>query len=192
MKTIAIFGGAFDPVHRGHVELGHIVSDFYDEIWFMPCYKHKFDKNMTPPDIRLEILHLIEKENKKFKIFDYEIKNKLMLGSKKIIDKIKNEFKDINFYFVIGSDNALSIDKWEDGEILKKEVNFLIIPRINYMPNGDEWFTKSPHRYINVFPSDISSTTIRNQIKNKQYEQVKKLLPNKETFDYIISKQLYS
>ncbi|MCA9369074.1 nicotinate (nicotinamide) nucleotide adenylyltransferase, partial [Candidatus Woesebacteria bacterium] len=36
-KRVALFGGAFDPVHNGHVQVASVVAtDFIDEVWFVP------------------------------------------------------------------------------------------------------------------------------------------------------------
>src|SRR5512146_179286 len=45
----AILGGAFDPVHNGHIELAQFVLDAgqFDELWLMPCWKHLFGKKMA-------------------------------------------------------------------------------------------------------------------------------------------------
>src|SRR4051812_6096446 len=39
---VALLGGAFDPVHRGHLEVAAEVLRLgeVDEVWLMPCYEH--------------------------------------------------------------------------------------------------------------------------------------------------------
>ena len=39
MRNIALYGGAFDPPHIGHIRLIHSLVDVkgVDEVWLMPC-----------------------------------------------------------------------------------------------------------------------------------------------------------
>ena len=39
MKTVGLFGGTFDPVHHGHLDVARVVRQalFLDEIWFIPA-----------------------------------------------------------------------------------------------------------------------------------------------------------
>src|SRR5262249_49056384 len=41
-QKVALLGGAFDPIHRGHIEVAAEVLrlDGVDEVWLMPCYEH--------------------------------------------------------------------------------------------------------------------------------------------------------
>ena len=35
---IALLGGSFDPIHKGHLELAKaILKDGCQEVWFLPC-----------------------------------------------------------------------------------------------------------------------------------------------------------
>ncbi len=39
VKTIALYGGAFDPPHKGHLAIIKNLNslDFINEIWLLPC-----------------------------------------------------------------------------------------------------------------------------------------------------------
>jgi cytidyltransferase-like protein len=53
---IGIIGGAFDPVHYGHLEMGKeaLKKLELEEVWFMPCYNHVFDKKIESFSYDLE------------------------------------------------------------------------------------------------------------------------------------------
>src|SRR5262245_40484670 len=54
---VGILGGAFDPVHRGHIEVAREVVRLggLDEVWLMPCYEHLSGKRLAPAEDRVEM-----------------------------------------------------------------------------------------------------------------------------------------
>ena len=55
MKKIALFGGAFDPITRGHIEVIDAVSPYVDQVWLMPAYTHIYGKKMTSFNHRFQM-----------------------------------------------------------------------------------------------------------------------------------------
>ena len=62
MQKIGLLGGTFDPVHNGHLIICEYLRDelVLDEVWFIPTKKHplKDNKDISPPDVRLQMLNL--------------------------------------------------------------------------------------------------------------------------------------
>jgi len=77
---VAILGGAFNPIHKGHIQLAQFVlntSCQFDEVWLMPNYNHMYNKEMASAEHRLAMCEIASKDDGRIKVFDYEIKNKL-------------------------------------------------------------------------------------------------------------------
>ena len=60
MKTVAIFGGSFNPPHLAHVLAVTAVrsTEDVDEILVVPTYQHPFAKPLAPFDDRVELCRL--------------------------------------------------------------------------------------------------------------------------------------
>lgn len=172
--NVAILGGAFDPIHDGHLAVAKFILDFsamFDQVWLMPCYAHLYGKKMALSKHRLNMCKLASQGDRRIITSDYEIAHKLGGETYQLIKTIMNEDfakHKFDFSFVIGMDNALSFDKWQHFEDLERMVRFVVVPRSGY---GKEikknWFLKPPHMLLCPEKSlpKISSTEIRRMVK---------------------------
>lgn len=171
MKKVAILGGAFNCVGKHHIDIANHVLNYVDEIWLTPCFLSMTGKILEDAQHRLNMCEIAIKNNNRKEIIlcDFEIKNKLHDESCNIIEKFLQEYSNPNtkFYFLIGIDNALSINTWENWEQLIEMISFIVVPRKGYKDDPNiTWFRKSPHIFIeDMIPSDSSSTEIRNDLK---------------------------
>ena len=155
--NVAILGGAFDPIHRGHIAVAQFVLDFstmFDQVWLMPCYKHLYGKKMTSWKHRLEMCRLAAQGDRRIVVSDYEIKHKLGGETYHLAKKLLSEDfakGQYDFSFIIGMDNADTFDKWQNFEDLERMMRFVVVPRQGYpRVHRKSWYLSPPHMY--VFP----------------------------------------
>lgn len=196
---VAIYGGAFDPITNGHIQVCQFLlntSKEFDEVWIMPAYKHMYGKDMVSPEHRLEMCKLAARVDQRIKVFDYEIQHQLKGETYYFVKKLKEE-EDLNKYFhfslVIGLDNAMTFDRWVNYDLLERLIRFVVIPRKGYQTNDiKSWFLKDPHVYLNGETNimEVSSSEIRNHIKNGEFSELDGLI-DKEVKLYIVKNNLY-
>jgi nicotinate-nucleotide adenylyltransferase len=208
--NVAILGGAFDPIHKGHVAIAKFVLDFstaFDQVWLMPCYKHLYGKKMQSPEHRLAMCRLAVEGDRRIVVSDYEIKNKLGGETYHLAKRLLSEDfakHQYDFSFVMGMDNANTFDKWQNFEDLERMVRFVIVPRPGYpVEKKQSWYMKPPHMF--VFPEwgglyGVSSTEIRDKLNHRQsLEELVKTRPSQflkdnldqKVLDYILKNKLY-
>lgn len=181
---IGIYGGAFNPPHQGHIEVAELASQYLDEVWIMPCYKHNYGKNMLNGHHRLNMCNLTFNHNK-IKVSNFEIENNISGGTYVLANILKNKYNH-SFYFIIGQDNANEIHKWLNYNKLINEFPFIVIMR--YLDDSNDlWYKKDPHIYIKTKITNISSTEIRNNIQ----DNIKPNHINNSVFKYIEDNNLY-
>ena len=137
--TIAIFGGSFDPPHKGHqliVEKA-IENLQIDKLFVVPAYLNPF-KTSTLADAptRLSWCHTLFDSIDRVKVDDYEIKEgKSTVTSQSV--KHFNQAYNVK-YLIIGSDNLSTLTKWHAFEWLNETVTWVIATRDNHHLDTDE------------------------------------------------------
>ena len=194
---VAILGGAFNPIHDGHIQLAQFVlnvSGEIDEVWLMPAYNHMYNKNMESAEHRLAMCEIAAKKDARIKVFDYEIRNQLKGETYYFCKRLKEEkelTEKYQFAMIIGLDNANTFDKLVNYQELERLTQFIVVPRAGVTRNPDvDWYLQRPHIFLNRETNiqDISSTEIRNEIKNGT--GIPKSLDN-DVYDYIKQHKLY-
>ena len=185
MTCIALYGGAFNPIGKHHIDIANnlLKYNIVDEVWLVPCYVSMSKKQLIIPEHRLQMCQIAIQcnNNPRIKLSDFEIKHKLIDSSYEIIKKMYQEMPDKKFFLLIGSDNAININRWPNAEKLINEIPFIVVPRPN-SPLDSDWCLKLPHYYLQDFPiSSNSSTEIRNKINDSNVVK----LVNNEVLAYI-------
>jgi nicotinate-nucleotide adenylyltransferase len=197
--NVAILGGAFNPITRGHIQVASFVLDagkIFDEVWLMPCFKHIYSKKMAESGHRLAMCELAAAKHGFVKVFDYEIRKKFDQGTyylmKELLDEdfVQNRY---DFSLIIGQDNANTFDHWVEHTALQKLIRFIVVPRqgIDIDPSVD-WYLKPPHLYLAADKPimKVSSTLVRGLLKKRKFSRAGRLL-DPDVFDYIKIHHLY-
>lgn len=196
---VAILGGAFNPIHNGHIQLAQFVlntSGQFDEVWLMPAYNHMYNKDMVSAEHRFKMCEIAAKVDSRIKVFDYEIKNKLKGETYYFFKKLKEEkelTEKYQFAMIIGLDNANSFDKWVNYEELERLAQFIVVPRLGVKRDLKvDWYLQKPHIFLNkeTLIREISSTEIRKSLKF-DLPTIPTNYLDKEVYEYIKNNKLY-
>lgn len=200
-KKIGIFGGTFDPIHKGHINASKLLHQKLklDEILIIPAYVSPLKTKYKPISAhhRLNMLKIAIKEFEFLKISDYELTSKKISYSFNTISYLKENFSDIDLFFLLGSDSLLYLDKWYKINDIFNLCNIVIYNRPGFDSISDllvkSNLNTKQKKYIkdnsvSIITEKISSSEIREKIFLK--EDLKNyLLP--EVYLYIVENHLY-
>lgn len=193
MIKTGIFGGAFNPVHKGHVRLAEeaVKQLKLKRLLIIPTYDspHK-QTELLPFEDRAEMCRRAFGHIEGVEISDIEVK----LGGKSFTINTVRELRSLypgdQFFLLIGGDMLFSFDKWFKYESLLKETKVCAVARDNDSLVDMMEFANEMGR-IKVLPTkavEISSTEIRG--KSAKGEDISELVPE-GVAEYIAQHGLY-
>ena len=146
--NVGLFGGTFDPIHRGHIALAKAALERYKlhRIHFVPASvpPHKRTEPPTPFLHRFAMLAIATSAEKAFIPSLLEAEDDNPPASKKdripkpnytidTVRRLKQAFKNNDkLFLLIGIDAFADIAKWHQAEALFRECEFIVASRPGY------------------------------------------------------------
>lgn len=194
---IAIFGGAFNPVHLGHVNLARQYIEILklDRLLVIPTYDPPHRKNdLISVSDRINMLNIAFGGVKNVEVSDIEARLKGKSYTFNTICEIKKQYPDAELFLIVGEDQFLAFDKWYKFEEILNEVTVCTAQRNENKTALMHRFAKETLGTENYFianfdPIVVSSSEIREKLKNG--ENVDTLI-SKDVLEYIRKHELYT
>lgn len=178
MYDFAILGGAFNPIHNGHLYIAEeiIARGIAEKVVFMPNGNHplKTTTKLLSYQERYELIVLAIKNNPHFSVSNFDSPEHGINYTYDLIQRLSKYYLLEQFTFLIGYDNALNFLKWYEPEWLLNNVNFTVVSRSSDLADQNKQID-SRFNVIEIEPYDISSTEIRNLLDKD--ESIADLVP---------------
>jgi len=168
---LGILGGTFDPIHEGHLALARAAIEQLklDRVIFVPAFCHplkdKQKATVSSAEDRYEMVMLAVQGNLKFEVSDCEIKRE---GTSYTVDTLRDfrrqHPKPHEIFFLTGGDWGKSLDQWKEINTILSLARFVVAKR----PGFDTRHLPAGVEFLDFVPLDISSTEIRNQLKQNK------------------------
>ena len=178
-NCIGIFGGSFDPAHKGHVKISEesIKRLKLKILYWVITNKNPFKKkSLLDLKQRIKISKRLVKNNKiKVKYFENIIKSSRTID---VIRYLKLKNKESKIYLILGSGNLLCFHRWKKWKEIVKLSQIVVFSRKGFDLKAKKsvivkFLNKKNIIYIKNARTNISSTEIK---KNYNYLNKWKLL----------------
>ncbi len=198
-KKVGIMGGTFDPIHYGHLMLAQNALDTFslDEILFVPSGTPwlKESTKVLSKNKRVSMTGMAIEDNPDFALSTIEIDREGNSYSYETVEELKKEQPETDFYFIMGADSLLEIERWKHPDRLMADCILLVAVRDDCDKEGlEKQITYLKDKYqadIRILPAnrmDISSTKIRQMIQ--EGKSVRYMLPD-QVIRFIQKNHLY-
>ena len=195
-KRIALYGGTFDPVHIGHIEVARRVSQLFEieKVLFIPAQMapHKIGRPVTEPIHRYAMLALATQDDPQLLISTFELDAPDRRYTVDTVAHFQQALGDsTELFFIMGADSWAEITTWRDWERLLTMTNHVVVTRPGYETSrthvgkvGDRIF------FTDVVMNDVSATNIRRLARGGRWDELKNLLPG-PVLEYIKKYEIY-
>lgn len=178
-----LFGGAFDPIHLGHINMAEEASKELDaDVIFIPAPISVWKKESAPVEDKIKMIELSIEGHSRFSIDRFEVDSgKLTNYSIETAEYFVQKYPDDKFYYLIGADQVNSFHLWKEAKKLSEIVEIVFFERPNIQidsKNVDAFHMKK----IKGNLLDVASSDIR---------ELRNLKVDEKVMNYIQENNLY-
>jgi len=189
---IGLFFGTFNPIHVGHLTIANHLAEHsnLDQVWLVVTPQSPFKKKKSLLDNyqRYEMVYLATKDYNKLKPSNIEFDLPQPNYTTNTLAHLYEKYPEKDFVLIMGEDNLKSFHKWKNYKHILEFHHIYVYPRISEHQVNHQFENHPKIHHISAPIMEISSTFIRNEIKNGRI--VKPMLPD-EVWDYIDEMNFY-
>ena len=177
-----IFGGGFDPVHLGHINMAVVARDtLKGEVIFVPAKVAVWKEESISEEHKLAMLKLAISKHDGFSVDTFELEQKEQPRSYLTVAYFKKKYPNDKLFFLIGQDQANSFDLWSNPDEIAKNTQIVYYKRPKYVVNQAN-VDRFKMQALEGTVVDVASSDIR---------LLKSLALPEEVLNYIEENNLY-
>ena len=189
---VGLYFGTFNPIHVGHVIIANHFAEYsdLDEVWMVitPQNPHKQKRSLLANHHRYQLVYLALENYTKIKPSNIEFHLPQPNYTVKTLAHITEKYPQHDFSLIMGEDNLKSFHKWKNYETILDNHDIYCYPRFSEGKIKSNFETHTRIHQVDAPKIEISSTQIREGIKNQK--NVVPMLP-KEVWKYIDEMNFY-
>lgn len=189
---IGLYFGTFNPIHMGHLIIANHMAEHadLDQVWMVVTPHNPLKKKSTllADHHRLEMVFLATEDFPKIKPSDIEFKLSQPNYTVNTLVHLEEKYPEHTFSLIMGEDNLKSFHKWKNYEAILAHHEIYVYPRLDATAENPLFKNHPKIHLIDAPVVEISSTSIRENIKKGK--NVLPLLPPK-VWEYIDHNNFY-
>ncbi len=186
-EKIGVLGGAFDPIHLGHLILAQSALDELqlERILFVPSFQpsHQHKVIVTDFEHRLLMVKKAINGNRAFHCLDLEREIEPPTYTVKMIERLRADLPQAELFFIIGADSLEQIDTWYQPDKIVKLARLVVAARDGHRLQSTHPFTRLAMPLI-----AISASQLRERARAGQ--SLRYLVPD-QVISYIAAQKIY-
>lgn len=200
MTRLGVYGGSFDPIHRGHVEPVRAAVDqlSLDRVLYLPTAAppHKPGVEMAPIARRFAMVELALLDEPRLQVSDLEMRAAPSY-TVETLERLRSEVGDAELWLLIGADSLAAIESWRRWDELFELARVAVLrrPRRSRRSIAADASPELAERlgvvtWIDNPPVDLSATEIRHRLRAGESPPTGALEPS--VLHYVRKYRLYT
>jgi nicotinate-nucleotide adenylyltransferase len=180
-RTVAIFGGSFNPPHVGHLlAVAYVLAtEAVDQVLVVPCFDHPFGKSLAPFAHRKAMCEAAFRDLARVEVSSIEQEMGATSRTLFTLRELGQRNPSWRFRLLIGADILLEKDKWFGWDEIERLAPPIVLGRIGF-PHD-----RAP---LPVIP-EVASRDVRSMISRG--EDVSAMVP-RAVVEYVGAHKLYT
>lgn len=183
---VALFGGTFDPIHRGHLAIAEAAANAFelDRVVFAPAGRQPLKPEGTPTAFvdRLAMVALACAKNSRFAASELDAPHADGTPNYTVdtIAALRQQMPAVRVFVLVGADSFLGLRRWHESERLLASAEWIVVSRPGFSLDdlsGMELSVEEIGRVcvLDGVQEDVSATALRQRLM--QGEVCDELLP---------------
>jgi nicotinate-nucleotide adenylyltransferase len=190
-----ILGGAFDPLHFGHLTLAREIRNKVklDGVLLVPTLEppHRPQQPVVRFEDRVTMLELALKGEAAMAVSRIEETTSRPSYTLDTVRALKKKYPQVEFVFIIGADIVSQFKSWHCWQDLLREIKLIVGYRRGADLSELSAYPEDRFTLVETTPVDLSSTQVRERIRmGATREQLSKMVPP-SVADFILRRRLY-
>lgn len=131
---VGLYFGTFNPIHVGHLVIANYMAEYtdLDQVWLVvsPQNPLKIKSSLLPDFHRLAIVKAAIDDNPKLRASDIEFKLSKPSYTATTLTYLSEKHPGTEFSLIMGEDNLRGLHKWYNHEVILKNHDFYVYPRV--------------------------------------------------------------
>lgn len=133
MKKMGLFGGSFDPIHQGHIDMALRLAEKLDldGVVLMPTFvpPHKIRESMASAEHRLAMCHLVAEAYPLLQVSDMELQRGGASFTVDTLEALCELYPNTQWYLITGADMFTTLRTWHRFEDITRMAVLCTVPR---------------------------------------------------------------
>jgi nicotinate-nucleotide adenylyltransferase len=172
---VALFGGTFDPPHRGHLSIATAAADAFqlDSVLFAPVGRQPLKQNGNPAPFadRLAMTTLACAQDNRFQssTLDAPRTDDLPNYTVDTLAELQRMMPDAILFNLVGADSFLDLPRWHQPDRLLELAEWIVVSRPGFSlddltPLHLDNHQRSRVHLLQTVDKDISATNLRQRL----------------------------
>ena len=164
-QRLGVFGGTFDPPHRGHLAVAKAAQRTFalDRVLLVVAndpWKKSPDRAITPPADRLAMVQALASNQAGLEVSDREIRRGGPSYTVVTLRELAAAHPDSELFLIIGRDLVDDFSSWHESVEIGRLATIVVVDRPGYVTDPQrDW------KMLIIEPVDVSSTELREQLQ---------------------------